>query len=98
MGFFSRLMGIPDLTGQLEDVKTVVPDLWGTSENVKAVTGTPEFVRTLQDGYWPGAYGQMYRRQPAVRASVDWLARNIAQLNPKVYERLDDDDRLSLAN
>ncbi len=43
-----------------------------------------------------GSYTAMYRRQPAVRAVVDFLSRNIAQLNAKVYERLDNADRLEL--
>lgn len=43
-----------------------------------------------------GSYGTMYRRQPAVRAVVDFLARNIAQLNPKVYERVGNTDRLEI--
>ena len=43
-----------------------------------------------------GNYGQIYRQQPAVRTTVDFLARNIAQLNPKVYERLAQNDRLEL--
>ena len=38
----------------------------------------------------------MYRRQPAVRAVVDFLARNVAQLNAKVYERVSNTDRLEV--
>jgi HK97 family phage portal protein len=43
-----------------------------------------------------GSYGQMYRRQPAVRSVVDFLARNIGSLNPKVYERVGDTDRVDV--
>jgi HK97 family phage portal protein len=43
--------------------------------------------------YW-STYGAMYRQQPAVRAVVDFLARNIAQLNGKVYVRISDTDRM----
>lgn len=32
-------------------------------------------------------YAKLYRRQPAVRSVVDFLARNIAQVGLKVYER-----------
>lgn len=42
------------------------------------------------------AYGSMYRYQPAVRTVVDFLSRNIAQLNLKVYLRMDHSDRLEL--
>lgn len=88
MGFWRSLMGLPET----ESTKDVEPD------GAKAALATPEVIRSLQDGHWPGAYGALYRRQPAVRASVDWLARNIAQLNPKVYERLSDSDRLEVGD
>jgi HK97 family phage portal protein len=65
---------------------------------VKALEMTPDAVRTIQSGLWSGSYGAMYRRQPAVRAVVDFLARNIAQLNPKVYERVGDTDRLEVGD
>jgi HK97 family phage portal protein len=45
-----------------------------------------------------GSYGLMYRRQPAVRAVVDLLARNIGQLNPKVYERISSTDRVEVSD
>lgn len=37
---------------------------------------------------------QLYRSQPYLRAVVDFLARNIAQLGIHVYERLSDTDRV----
>lgn len=46
-----------------------------------------------------GPYGpssQIYRKQPAVRTVVRFLAANIGQLNPKVYQRVGDDDRREL--
>lgn len=67
--------------------------------DTKAVSGTTDFSMSIQDwGGWPwfGAYGAMWRRQPAVRSIVDFLARNIAQLNLKVYERVDDTDRVEV--
>lgn len=51
---------------------------------------------TYTDGYLGGSHAAMYKRQPAVRAVVDFLARNIAQLNPKVYERVGDTDRVEV--
>lgn len=47
---------------------------------------------------WPGygyleAYGSLYRKQPAVRTVVDWQAKQLAQLNPKLYMRVSDTDR-----
>ena len=56
-------------------------------------------MQSVQDyGPWPwlGAEGAMYRRQPAVRSVVDFLARNIASLNLKVYQRVDNTDRVEL--
>src|SRR5262245_62344894 len=41
-------------------------------------------------------YGELYRRQPAVRTVVDFLATNIGQLNPKVYLRQGDADRVEV--
>lgn len=89
MGFWRRIAGIPE------------PSNDNQPDGEKAVLASPELIKTIQgltDGYWPGAYGAMYRRQPAVRASVDWLGRNIAQLNPKVYERVSDADRLEVGD
>ena len=54
-----------------------------------------ETIRAFGFGYC-GTYGTMYRRQPAVRTVVDFLARNVAQLNAKVYERVSTTDRLEL--
>ena len=64
----------------------------------KAVEFSREVIETIQAigfGYC-GTYGLMYRRQPAVRTVVDFLARNVAQLNAKVYERVSNTDRLEL--
>ena len=54
-----------------------------------------ETIRMLGFGFC-GTYGAMYRRQPAVRTVVDFLARNVAQLNAKVYERVSNTDRVEL--
>jgi len=56
-------------------------------------------VRSLHEfGPWPwlGTYGAVYQRQPAVRSVVDFLARNIASLNLKVYRREANTDRTEL--
>jgi HK97 family phage portal protein len=39
------------------------------------------------------SYAYMYKRQPAVRSVVDYIARNTAQLGLRLYERVDDDER-----
>jgi HK97 family phage portal protein len=47
------------------------------------------------DGY-RRTYGEIYRRQPAVRTVVDFFSRNIAQLGLQVFERRDQNDRVQL--
>lgn len=56
------------------------------SQAVQVIAGYPS---------WPffDSLGEMYRRQPAVRTVVDFMARNVAQLNPKIYMRIGDNDR-----
>lgn len=39
------------------------------------------------------AYDSIYRHSPAVRAVVDFIARNVAQVSMKVWRRVADDDR-----
>jgi HK97 family phage portal protein len=65
---------------------------------VKAAEFHPALTETIRQlgGWYCGSYGEMYRRQPAVRAAVDFLSRNVAQLNAKVYERIDTTDRLEV--
>lgn len=66
------------------------------AELVKAAEFHPTVRETILQfgGYYGNTYGAMYRNQPAVRAVVDFMARNIAQLNGKVYERVSDTDRV----
>lgn len=40
------------------------------------------------------SYAFMYERQPAVRTVVDYIARNVAQLGLKLYERRSDTERV----
>lgn len=64
----------------------------------KAATFSAEVIETVRNIGGPvwSSYGSIYRRQPAVRSIVDFLSRNVAQLNPKVFERLGDNDRLEI--
>ena len=43
-------------------------------------------------------YGTIYRTQPNLRLVVNFLARNIAQLGVKPFERISDTERLSLGD
>lgn len=78
MKFWDRLLG-----------KTAPPE--GQKSGLSA---SPEVIETWRMWGGPhGPYSQIYRRQPAVRTVVDFLARNIGSLNAKVYQRVGDDDR-----
>ncbi len=50
-------------------------------------------VRDAWQQFQSAGYGFMYGHQPAVRKSVDYIATNIAQLRPKLYERISDTER-----
>jgi len=67
--------------------------------SVKAAEFHPtirEAIYQLDGAWFGGTYGAMYKRQPAVRAVVDFLARNVAQLNAKVYARVSTTDRIEV--
>lgn len=71
------------------------------AEATKGAEFHPDVIQTilaLGTGWYFGDYGAMYRKQPAVRAVVDFLARNIAQLNAKVYERVSNTDRIEVGS
>lgn len=42
-------------------------------------------------------YAQIYRSQPAIRTVVDFIARGVADLPLKTFERVDDTDRVRLS-
>jgi HK97 family phage portal protein len=68
-----------------------------TPAGVKAAEFHPDVYDTIRQlGWYCGTYGKMYRQQPAVRTVVDFLARNVAQLNAKVYERVSNTDRVEV--
>lgn len=94
MGFFARMFGATTLTDPGHVVSAYEPT------EAKGVGFSTEFVRTVSDLYpsSAGDYGLLYRRQPAVRAVVQWLGRNVGQLNPKVFERVGDVDRIEVGD
>jgi HK97 family phage portal protein len=102
VGFLSQILR-PSETKHLLDAYDIEPATApGTAAmepyGAKGVEFAPQVIYSVQQGLWPyaTAYGELYRKQPAVRACVEWLGRNIAQLNPKVYERVGDVDRLEV--
>ena len=58
-----------------------------------ALGGTNQQVRAAWLRGQQASYGWMYSNTPAVRAVVDYIARNVAQLGLKLYERVDDTER-----
>ena len=47
---------------------------------------------------WTEDYEAIWRTQGAVRTVIDFLARNIASLSPKLYERVSDTDRTRITD
>jgi HK97 family phage portal protein len=96
VGFFSQLFRPAETKHLLDAYQSSTYESYG----LKGVDFAPQVVWSVQQGLWPyaNAYGDLYRKQPAVRAVVEWLGRNIAQLNPKVYERVGDVDRLEVGD
>lgn len=74
--------------GSLATVEATVPDwrpaLWYSSVDVY--------------GGYTHSYATIYRTQPNVRTTIDFLARNIAQLGLHVYRRVSDTDRERLTD
>jgi HK97 family phage portal protein len=66
------------------------------SKSVEFTPALTEFLR-LYEGY-SASLSTIYRTQPAVRTVVDFLARNIAQLNVKCYEKASLGDRREAPN
>jgi HK97 family phage portal protein len=83
--WWKSLTASPEVVEALQDRRTnFYVRLGGTNQNVRAA-----FERGLA-----ASYGWMYAHQPAVRAVVDYIAVNVAQLGLKLYERVDDTERV----
>lgn len=72
----------------LGQIEAVVPDYLG---------GTSYTSLALYDGY-SHDYATLYSTQPNVRTTIDFLARNIAQLGLHVFRRVSDTDRARLTD
>lgn len=79
------LSATPEVLRAIENREvSFVPSLGGT--NQQRISAAWEMAQSQ-------SYGWMYLKQPAVRTVVDFIARNIAQLGLKLYERVDDNQR-----
>lgn len=93
MGFFDFLRrekaitGTPAVRAMLAD-RTFqgYPGLGGTNLNSQRISSAYVEVQNASLGW-------IYRSTPAVRTVIDYIARNVAQLGLKLYERVDDDER-----
>jgi HK97 family phage portal protein len=72
--------------------------IWGpwraTYEPISLNVGYTVFPEGVSTSAWTQAYADLYRREPAVRTCIDFLARNIAQVGVHIYRRLEDDSRI----
>lgn len=81
------LTGTPEIVEMLAARRgTWRPGLGGTNLDLQRINSV--FVQAQA-----GSYAYMYKSQPAVRAVVDYVARNVAQLGLKLYRRVSDDER-----
>lgn len=65
----------------------------GQFRGFQSLGGTNKQVVHAWEQAQSSTYAWMYRTQPAVRTTVDYIARNVSQLPLKLYERVDDNER-----
>lgn len=65
----------------------------GQFRGYQSLGGTNKRVVHAWEQAQSASYAWMYRTQPAVRTTVDYIARNAAQLPLKLFERVDDTER-----
>jgi len=77
---------------------SVVKRIWGpwraTYDAPITLGLSNPFPESSLSSVWTQTYTDLYRREPAVRTCVDFLARNIAQVGVHIYRRLEDDSRI----
>jgi HK97 family phage portal protein len=81
----------------------VIVQTYGSLQQFAGSMPSPALsARTGPWGLWgfasPYTYAEMYRTQPNVRTCVDFIARNIAQLNLQAFRRVSDTDRERLVD
>ena len=65
----------------------------GQFNTYRRLGGTNQRVEAAFVSAQSANYAYMYEHQPAVRKVVDYIARNVAQLGLKLYERVEDTER-----
>lgn len=70
----------------------------GQFRGYQSLGGTNQQVVNAWEQAQSSTYAWIYRTQPAVRTTVDYIARNVSQLPLKLYERVDDTERQTAAD
>ncbi|OZF40757.1 phage portal protein [Rhodococcus sp. 14-2496-1d] len=70
----------------------------GTLRGLSRPTYGPSVQRLTLANDYTATYAELWKKQPAVRTSVSFLARNIAQLGLHAYRRVSDTDRVRLTD
>ena len=65
----------------------------GQFRGYQSLGGTNRQVVNAWEQAQSSSYAWLYRTQPAVRTTVDYIATNVSQLPLKLYERVDDNER-----
>lgn len=92
LNFFAQRKALSASAGVLEIANT------GQFRGYQSLGGTNKQVVSAWEQAQSCSYAWMYRTQPAVRTTVDYIARNAAQLPLKLFERVSDDKRESQNN
>ena len=87
LDFFARRKAVSASSQVLEVVQR------GQFSGYQSLGGTNRQVVHAWEQAQSSSYAWIYRTQPAVRTTVDYIATNVAQLPLKLYERVDDNER-----
>lgn len=89
LNFFARRKAVSASANVLEIANS------GQFQPYQSLGGANQKVIRAWEQAQSSSYAWMYRTQPAVRTTVDYIARNAAQLPLKLYERVSDAERES---
>jgi HK97 family phage portal protein len=87
------LLGAKALTGTSTVLEALAARQFSTYQSLGGTNLAANRVNSVYVAAQNASYGWIYRYSPPVRAVVDWVASNVAQLGLKVYERISDDER-----
>jgi HK97 family phage portal protein len=87
LNFFARRKALTATPEAIEVVRD------GRFNQYRRLGGTNQRVEAAFASAQAASYGYMYVHQPAIRRVVDYIARSVAQLGLKLYERVGDTER-----